>query len=96
MDFTPDDIASLGDKLAALDLTDGEAEALRTLVAVAADTSGDADEVSGFAYDLNPNDLSFKADFGSLGLKVGPPRGVVMSGGTTMGKIIAMGDGDEI
>lgn len=72
MDFTNDDIASLGDKLAALDLTDGEAEALRTLVAIAADAGSDDDEVSGFAETVHLH--SKVADFGSLGVKLGAPK----------------------
>ena len=63
MDFTNDDIASLGDKLAALDLTPGETEALRTIVAMAADT-GDDDEVSGFAVDIF---LHLSNNFADLG-----------------------------
>lgn len=71
MDYTTDDIATLGDKLAALDLTDGEAEALRTIVALATHDSDDC-EVAGFAETVH---LSSKiADFGPLGLKLGPPK----------------------
>ena len=69
----------------------GEAEALRTIVAIAAHDSDD-DEVSGFAYDLNPNDLSLKAGFGSLGLKVGPPTRFASDGGLGGTRIVNMGD----
>ena len=41
MDFTADDLETLGDKLAALDLTDGEREALRSMVAAAAGEDDD-------------------------------------------------------
>lgn len=72
MDFTNDDISTLGDKLAALDLTDGEREALRTAVAIAGPPSDD--EVTGFG--RRPT-----ADFGSLGIKLGPPRGRIIHTG---------------
>lgn len=72
MDFTDDDISTLGDKLAAMDLTDGEREALRTAAAIAG-APGDA-EVTGFS-------RVPRADFGSLGLKLGPPRGGIIHTG---------------
>lgn len=94
MDFTNDDIASLGDKLTALDLTDGEAEALRTLVAIAVEAAGGVpeDEVAGFylRYELE----NLKADFGSLGLRLGPPAGRFASdGGLGTTRIVANKDG---
>ena len=57
MSFTQADAESLGDKLDALDLTEGERAALLAVFTEAIEES----ETSGFAYDLNPNDLSFKA-----------------------------------
>lgn len=72
MDFTNDDIATLGDKLAGLDLTDGEREALRTIVALVTAPADDEAEVTGY-YSVWLGG-SFKADFGSLGLKLGPPK----------------------
>lgn len=76
MDITREDIESLGDKLASLDLTDGEWEALRTVVAMA--TFDPDDEVSGFAH-TSTQKPSFKADFGSLGLKLGPPSSDILA-----------------
>lgn len=74
MEFTNDHIDSLGDKLAALDLSDGEREALRTLVAIAG--AGDDDEVTGFGFGRVPG-----ADFGSLSLKLGSPTGTIIHTG---------------
>ena len=61
MDFTQQDAETLGDKLDALDLTSGEQAALAAVFEAAA-----GDDVDGFAYDLNPNDLSFKLVLGDL------------------------------
>lgn len=93
MDFTNDDIASLGDKLAAMDLTDGEREALRTIVALAAEPADD--EVAGFAETVH---LYGKlADLGSLGSKLGPPTGRFASdGGLGTTRIILMDESETI
>ncbi|MFN3214941.1 MAG: hypothetical protein ACE367_00420 [Acidimicrobiales bacterium] len=96
MEFTHDDMESLGEKLAALDLTDGEREALRTVVAIAADATADEAEVSGY-YSVWIGG-SVKADVGSLGLKLGPPtRGFASADlGGTRAKIIAADEGETI
>ena len=51
MEFTNADVESLADKLAAMDLTDGEWEALRTMAALSAAALPGDDEVSGFGYE---------------------------------------------
>ena len=68
MEFTETDVTSLTTKLDEMDLTEAERAALMAVFVAAADM----DEVSGFAYDLNPNDLSFK----SFHIGVQPPRGL--------------------
>ncbi|MFN3220071.1 MAG: hypothetical protein ACE367_26565 [Acidimicrobiales bacterium] len=74
MEFTSNDIDSLGDKLAAMDLTDGEREALQTVAAIAG--AANDEEVAGFGFRRVPG-----ADFGSLGLKIGPPKGRIIHTG---------------
>lgn len=74
MDFTSTDVDSLADKLAAMDLTDGEWEALRTMAALSATALPGDDEVSGFGYEAVTLERGGVA-FGSLSLKLGPPVG---------------------
>lgn len=73
MAFTTTDIESLAEKLATMDLTDGEWEALRTVAAISAEAMGD-DEVGGFVY-IQEVPSGARAVFGSLSLKLGPPTG---------------------
>lgn len=74
MDFTDADVESLADKLAAMELTDGEWEALRTMAAVSAETMSGDDEVGGFVY-IQEIPSGARAVFGSVTLKLGPPTG---------------------
>jgi hypothetical protein len=71
MDYTEADFDSLTTKLDDLELTDGEKAALIAVFAAA--SSADDDEVTGFAYDLNPNDLSFK----SFNIGMPPTKGLL-------------------
>ena len=92
MDFSSGDVGSLADKLAGLDLSDGESEALRVMAAVSARAlDHDDDEVAGFGFEASSVQVAAR-DFGALSLKLGPPRGF---GSTTprTGVIVA---GEEI
>lgn len=72
MDFTNADVESLADKLAVMELTDGEWEALRTMAALSAQVMPGDDEVSGFRYEAVTLERG-ATTFGSLSLKLGPP-----------------------
>lgn len=78
MTYTQTDLDSLEAKLQALDLAETEHAALVDILRLAG-----SDDVQGFAYDLNPNDVAVKqpeihfSDFGlTLGL-VKPRRDLV-------------------
>ena len=82
MDVTQADIEALAERLAGLELPDGQREALRMLVAAAA--SADDPEVDGFFFPENGHRLAGAKpigglDFAVVGLKVGPPTRIVMT-----------------
>lgn len=74
MEFTATDITSLTAKLVALDLTAGEREALRTIVAAGVESPTDGDEVSGFEYEAITMERGVTA-FRPLLLGIGRPAG---------------------